>query len=58
MTYLDEIKLTLEQRGLGVMKNENSLIVKNQEVTVDQQIIKLDGIVVDDIESLIEILSN
>ena len=58
MTYLEEIKLTLEQNGFEVTQEENSLFVNGKEIYLEQTVINLDGEPVVDIQSLIEILSN
>lgn len=58
MTYLEEIKLTLEQNGFEVIQEENSLFVNGKEIYLEQTVINLDGETVVDIQSLIEILSN
>lgn len=58
VTYLEEIKLTLEQNGFEVTQEENSLFVNGKEIYLEQTVINLDGEPVVDIQSLIEILSN
>lgn len=57
-SFLNETKSILEQNGFNVMQSGDLLIVNNEEVTIEGNIIKLNGNTVDDIQTLVEILSN
>ena len=57
-SILNETKSILEQNGFNVMQSGDLLIVNNEEVTIEGNIIKLNGNTVDDIQTLVEILSN
>lgn len=57
-SFLNETKSILEQNGFNVMQSGDLLIVNNEEITIEGNIIKLNGNTVDDIQTLVEILSN
>ena len=57
-SFLNETKSILEQNGFNVMQSGDLLLVNNEEVTIEGNIIKLNGNTVDDIQTLVEILSN
>jgi len=57
-SFLNETKSILEQNGFNVVQSGDLLIVNNEEVTIEGNIIKLNGNTVDDIQTLVEILSN
>lgn len=57
-SFLNETKSILEQNGFNVVQSGGLLIVNNEEITIEENIIKLNGNTVDDIQTLVEILSN
>lgn len=57
-SFLNETKSILEQNGFNVVQSGDLLIINNEEVTIEGNIIKLNGNTVDDIQTLVEILSN
>lgn len=57
-SFLNETKSILEQNGFNVVQSGDLLIVNNEEITIEGNIIKLNGNTVDDIQTLVEILSN
>lgn len=57
-SFLNETKSILEQNGFNVVQSGGLLIVNNEEITIEGNIIKLNGNTVDDIQTLVEILSN